>query len=292
MKICVVGASGLVGSHCVKVFENEHWSVIGTHLNFATEKTVYFDPLKDSTGNFDITAFMPDVIIHCGALTNVDYCEDNEAESEKVTVNSAKKLAEYCIANNVKLVYISTDYIFNGKNGPYTEDEEPDPINVYGKHKLMAEQITKTTNNYLIARITNVYGEEIRSKNFISRLILMLQNTEEKELKLPFDQFSTPVYAGDVARMLYKLIADNKTGVYHLSSTDYYTRYHLAERVHSYFIDNNAVKIKSVPTNYLGQPAQRPLNGGLLNIKFVSEYNDFKLSNVDDFVKKMKNDEL
>ncbi|TWI93809.1 dTDP-4-dehydrorhamnose reductase [Mucilaginibacter frigoritolerans] len=292
MKIIIIGASGLVGSHCMDLFESVGEEVVGTHLNFATERTIYFNPLSNSNGNLDLDQFKPEVIIHCAALTNVDYCENNVLESERATVLSTKKLVNYCKKNGVKLVYISTDYVFDGNMGPYTEDAATNPINIYGQHKLKAELLVKTLNNYLIARITNVYGEEVRSKNFVLRLIKLFQNNEETELNLPADQFATPVYAGDVARMLYKLILDNKNGIYNLSSSDYYTRYSLAKRVKSYFPDNEKIVLKSVLTNKLNQPARRPLNGGLLNIKFLNEYNDFKLSNVDDFISKMIKYEL
>jgi dTDP-4-dehydrorhamnose reductase len=287
MKVFIVGASGLVGSHCMRVFENANWDVIGTHLSFATDKTVYFDPLSNSSNNFNLKAYKPDVIIHCAALTNVDYCELNRDESKSATLTSTQRLAEYCQANNTKLIYISTDYVFDGINGPYREDAEPNPLNIYGKHKLEAEQIVEKLDNSLIARITNVYGEELRSKNFIARLVLLLQSNDAKEIQLTTDQFATPIYAGDVARMLYALITDDKNGIYHLSSTDYYNRFSLAERVKSYFPDNNSVKLKPVLTTYLKQLAKRPLYGGLLNVKFLNEYNSFKLTNVDDFVEKM-----
>lgn len=286
MKILIVGASGLVGSHLLDVFNKGGDVVVGTHLNFPTKKTVFYNPLIESDENFKIEPYHPDVIIHCGALTNVDYCELNPEESEKATVTSTDRIAGYCRSLGAKLIYISTDYVFDGLNGPYTETEKTNPINVYGRHKLRAEEIVGTLNNFLIARITNVYGEEERSKNFIARLLQMYQNQEDKTLHLPIDQFATPVYAGDVARMLHLLIKDNKSGIYNLSSTDYFARYTLAKRVESYFPTNKSVMLKPIDTTTLKQAARRPLFGGLLNIKFISEYPDFTFTNVDDFIKK------
>jgi len=292
MKILIIGASGLVGSHCTNVLKNEHHDVVGTHLNFPTPETIYYDPLSASERNLQLDNVKPEIIIHCGALTNVDYCENNEQESEIATVLSTKVLVDYCNKNNAKLIYLSTDYVFDGEHGPYSETSLTNPINVYGKHKLEAELLVKSLDKYIIARITNVYGEEERSKNFIARLVIWLQQNEAKKLDLPIDQFATPVYAGDIARMLSRLICDNKTGVYNLSSTDYYDRYHLALKVKSFFRDNTSVILNPVQTVHLKQAAKRPLNGGLLNIKFIQQYPGFEFSNVDLFLKTLVNNEI
>lgn len=289
MKILIVGASGLVGSHCVNALKNDSHEVIGTYLNFQTPETVYFDPLSSSDKSLNINHIKPEIIIHCGALTNVDYCENNEEESKIATVSSTEALVNYCKQNNVKLVYISTDYVFDGEQGPYQEEAITNPINVYGKHKLEAELLVKSLDKYLIIRVTNVYGEEERSKNFIARLAIWLKNNETKKLDLPIDQFATPVYAGDIARMLSRLISDYKTGIYNLSSTDYYDRYRLALKVKSYFPDNTSVSLNPVQTHNLNQAAKRPLNGGLLNIKFIQQYPDFEFSNVDSFMNRINN---
>lgn len=288
MNILVIGASGLVGSHCLDYFTEKQMSVLGTHLNFKTDNTVFFDPLNKNGFDFlDKNKFSPDVIIHCGALTNVDYCEENIEESHAMTIQSTKVIVEYCKAKNLKLVYISTDYIFDGINGPYTENETPNPVNVYGKHKLEAEILVQELNNYIIARITNVYGEEKRSKNFIAHLLTLISSKTDKTFNLPYDQFATPIYAGDISRMLYLLICDKKEGIYNLSSTDYYNRFQLANKVKSYFNETDHLNLNPISTQSLQQKAKRPLSGGLLNNKFINEYPTFKLTNVDTFILKM-----
>lgn len=285
MKILIIGASGLVGGNCYTYFSDKGENVVGTHLNFPDKYTIYLDTVQiDSKSNqpfFDLN-FQPEAIIHCGALTNVDYCEKNVDESFLKTVVSAHNVVELSKRYKAKLVYLSTDYIFDGKNGPYTEEAIANPLGVYGKHKLEAEEsIVKSMEDHLILRVTNVYGDEIRGKNFISRII---DNTlSNKILELPVDQFATPINAMDIARAAYLLIKDDKRGVYHLGSTDYYNRYHLAYKVKSYV---NAAELTLVPkyTHELNQPAERPLRGGLLPIKFLSEYPDFLFSNVDEYL--------
>lgn len=293
MRILIIGASGLVGSHCMQVLKEKGMQVVGTHLNFETAETVKFDPSTDDIETFlKGLNFLPQMIINCAALTNVDYCESSPDESFKSTVVSNGNVVSYCNKKDVRLVYISTDYVFDGKNGPYSENDATGPINTYGEHKLACERMVLGLKNSLILRITNVYGNEIRNKNFIARLIFDLKSNSEKTLKLPYDQFATPIYAGDIAKMIYLLIKDLKSGIYHLSSTDYYTRFHLAEKVKSYFSENNTVKFVPITTTNAGQLANRPLNGGLINIKFLKEYPYFKLTNVDAFILKELRNEL
>ncbi len=291
MKVLIIGASGLVGSHCLRFLHQKNIEVIGTYRNYKVANTFFFDPSLENCFDFlNEIDFKPDIIIHCGALTNVDYCEDNQLESYDLTVNSTKVIMNYCKNNNVKLIYLSTDYVFDGLDGPYIETDKTNPLNVYGRHKLEAEQIIEELDNYIIARITNVYGEENRSKNFIANLISIINSGVEKTFKLPFDQFATPIYAGDIAHMIYLLILKEKSGIYNLSSTDYYCRYQLAAKVKSFYKNASNLNIEAVSTNILNQKARRPLNGGLLNIKFSNEFPNFEYTNIDKFILKTIND--
>lgn len=293
MKVAVIGASGLVGSHCMNIMSENGIEVLGTHFSFSTENTHYFNALEGNISEYFISKnFQPDLIIHCAALTNVDFCEKHPSESYEQTVAPTLNIVDYCNQFNIKIVYISTDYIFDGIDGPYSEMADVNPINIYGKHKLECELLVSTVKSNLILRITNVYGEEIRNKNFIARLIIQLINNEDKVLDLPKDQYATPIYAGDIAEMILILIKDNREGIYNLSSTDYYSRYQLAKKIKSYFLNNKSVLINPVETINTNQTAKRPLNGGLINNKFSNQYPYFQFTNVDSYIKKSLKNEL
>ena len=190
MKILIFGASGLVGGNMLKYFKTKpEITVIGTHFSFETADTVPFNTLDlNESTNFDVIGFNPDVIINCGALTWVDYCEENPSESHSKTVVSAINTLKIAEKVNSKYVYIGSDYVFDGKKGPYTEIDLVHPLNVYGRHKLEAESLVLNADERnLSLRITNVYGNEIRDKNFVSRLINLAKSGERHVLKLPFD---------------------------------------------------------------------------------------------------------
>lgn len=289
MNVLILGASGLVGGNCLKHFRFQGWSCLGTHFSFATKETVFYNTLNpNDPTNADIDSFNPEVIIHCGALTWVDYCEEHPDESYEKTVVSTHNAVKLAKRYNAKLVYLSTDYVFDGNKGFYREGDAVNPLGVYAKHKLEAEQhVQSELTNSLICRITNVYGDEIRGKNFIARLSENMSKGEAMELKLPVDQYATPVNAADVARAIYELLAAKKSGIYHLASTDYLNRIQLAERVMNYF-GHEVVSLIPVTTEQLNQPAARPLAGGMSAEKFNQEFPHFRWTNVDDYLTILK----
>lgn len=285
MKVFIAGASGLLGGNCLKHFSEQGWDVKGSYFSYATDNTVYYNTLQpEDPNNFDIAAFAPDVIVHCGALTHVDYCEQHPEESYTQTVTSTINLIAVAQKCKAKMVYISTDYVFDGKNGPYTEDASVNPISVYGRHKLEAEQmVLKEIPGALVLRITNVYGDEARGKNFIARIVQQCEEGKELTLKLPYDQFASPTNAWDIARAMFVLLRDGKSGIYHTGSTDFMNRVELALTVLKHFPD---AKYQLIPldTASLQQPAARPLIGGFVCMKFRKEYPEFLFSNVDDYL--------
>ncbi len=287
MKTLIIGASGLVGNNCMRYFDQQGWDVKGTYFSYQAKNTVYFDTLNlDNTDNFDVEAFAPQTIVHCGALTFVDYCEDHQEESYLKTVISTKnvlKLAQKC---NAKVVFISTDYVFDGKSGPYSEEDKVNALSVYGKHKLEAENLVKAdSDKHLVLRVTNVYGNEERGKNFIARILSQIKEGKKLTLKLPQDQYATPINAYDVARCMFLLLKDHHSGIFNIASTDYMSRVQLSLTILKYFPDA-VYDLEAIFTKELNQKADRPLLGGLKNHKFMNLYPDFCFSTVDDYLRK------
>lgn len=285
MKIFIAGASGLVGSNCLKHFKEQGHEVVGTHLSYPTEETFFYntlDPLHPE--NFDVISFAPDVIVHCGALTHVDHCEANIEESYEKTVKSTQALVALSKGCNARMVYISTDYVFDGAAGPYKENAVVNPLSIYGKHKLEAEQLVlKELSNSLVLRVTNVYGDELRGKNFIARIISQCRSGQKLNLNLPKDQYASPTNAWDIARAMLVLLVDARSGVFHIGSTDYMNRVELALRVLKYFPEAQ-YELKAIDTASLDQPAKRPLLGGFVKEKFSDLYPEFLFGTVDDYV--------
>lgn len=288
MKVFIAGASGLLGSNCQKHFTEQGWDVVGSYFSYEVPNTVFYNTLDlDHKNNFDIEGFNPDVIVHCGALTHVDYCETNKEESYQKTVQSTINLASVAKKCKARFVYISTDYVFDGKEGPYTEEQTTNPVSVYGKHKLEAEQLAQNEiADTLILRITNVYGNEARGKNFVARIADQCINNKKLTLKLPYDQYACPTNAWDIARAMFVLLKDNKAGIYHIGGTDYMNRIELSLRVLQYF-PKAEYELIPMSTEELNQPAPRPLKGGFITMKFNREYPEMLFGNVDSYLKEI-----
>lgn len=285
MRVFIVGASGLVGSNCLRYFTSQGWEVMGSYFSFAQDGLVYYNTLEPQHEmNFDICGWKPDAIVHCGALTHVDYCETHEEESYTQTVQSTKNLIEVAKACGARMVYLGTDYVFDGSAGPYLEDAPVMPLSIYGRHKLEAEEsVLSEAPRPLILRVTNVYGDEARGKNFIARIIQQAKDGAKLMLKLPYDQYANPSNAADIARAMFLLLRDGHEGVYHTGGTDYMNRVQLAMRVLKYF-PAAEYSLQPISTEALQQPAKRPLLGGFINLKFAKLYPDFVFSTVDDYL--------
>lgn len=286
MKVFIAGASGLVGSNCLKHFTEQGWDCVGSYFSYPVDGTVFYNTLEpEHKDNFDIAAYNPDVIVHCGALTHVDKCETEQDESYEKTVQSTINLVKVAKACNAKFVYISTDYVFDGTDGPYQETDKVNPLSIYGKHKLEAENIaTNELDETLVLRVTNIYGNEERGKNFVARIVQQCVEGKKLTLKLPYDQYACPTNAWDIARAMFLLLRDGKHGIYHIGGTDYCNRVQLSLRVLQYFphIEYDLIPMS---TEELNQPAPRPLIGGFVTMKFNREYPEFLFGNVDSFLK-------
>jgi dTDP-4-dehydrorhamnose reductase len=293
MKVFIIGASGLVGSNCLKHFTEMGCEVKGSYFSYATNDTVFYNTLDTGhPDNFDIIGFAPDVIVHCGALTHVDYCETHPEESYNKTVQSTINAIEVAKECHARLVYISTDYVFDGVEGPYMEDDAVHPISIYAEHKLEAERkALADIDDALVLRVTNVYGNEARGKNFVARIVEQCRNGQKLTLKLPYDQYASPANAWDIARAMYVLLRDGKKGVYHISSTDYLNRVELALRVLQYY-PKAEYDLIPMSTAELNQPAARPLLGGFVKMKFSNEYPEFLFGNIDSYMREVMNSEI
>lgn len=283
--ILIIGGSGLIGSNCYDCFKQQtNWQVYATHLSYPADDSLYLNPLQIEKSGW-VFQKRWDAIIHTGALTHVDKCEIEPELSFELTVKSAEILVNFAKSLKAKFVYISTDYVFDGQNGPYSEKDLPNPLSVYGKHKLMAEKIVQQElDDFLIIRVTNVYGKEKRNKNFVARILMELEKNDEITIAVPVDQFATPINASDIAQALLCLIENNKAGLYHLGSTDYMNRAQVVDRIQQYYPEKR-FNINRLKTSDMNQLAKRPSLGGLIAGKFLDEYPHFKFSNLDDFLK-------
>jgi dTDP-4-dehydrorhamnose reductase len=258
----VIGASGLVGSWLLRAAQARGWAAAGTYLSQSLAGLRGLD-IRDGGQVCSLLAELhPEVVFLPAARANVDHCELHPAEVYPTNVSGVRNVVGASNEVGAKLVYFSSDYVFDGTSGPYAEEEAPNPINQYGIQKVLAEHyVALHARDYLIVRTTVVYGAETAGKNFVYRLHRTLAAGET--LTVPMDQVGSPTYAPDLAHAAIELAGLDARGLYHLVGPTQVDRYRFAcEAAEQLQLD--AALIRPVTTTELGQPARRPLRAGLL----------------------------
>ncbi|MEK9601579.1 MAG: SDR family oxidoreductase [Bacteroidota bacterium] len=264
-KILITGSNGLLGQKLIDLYlKNNDVKLI------ATARGINRYPTDDGYeyAIMDITSFeqvqevikkhKPHCIINTAAMTNVDQCEEDMVGAENLNINAVSHLIDAANQVDAHFIQLSTDFIFDGKAGPYKEDDEPNPLSFYGKTKLEAEKIIRTkSNKWSIIRTILVYG--IVHDMSRSNIVLWAKNALEKgqPLKIVDDQFRSPTLAEDLAIGCQLVEQKEAEGIYNISGKDQMSIVSLVERVADYFqLDKSS--IERVSSSTLNQPAKRP----------------------------------
>jgi len=285
-RILITGSNGLLGQKVAELLVRGSAYVIT--LASHAEKPV--KPLPSATYvQMDITskkevkrvvfACEPEAIINCAAMTNVDACEKERERAWKINVEGVEHLIEAARKNNARILHISTDYIFDGKSGPYDESARPEPLSYYGKGKLASENALRMSGlEYFIARTMVLYGASAGVKSNFA--LWLIQNLEQKlQVRVVDDQFGNPTLADDLAHGLISALELGRTGVYHMAGREIVSRYEFALKLAEVF-DFDSKLVTPIKTSQLRQPAPRPLKSGLITLKAEVELG-FKPSTVE-----------
>lgn len=270
MKLLVIG-TGLFGRNLVeKAFSS--YQVFATYnKNFPQTddaKLLNLDITDEENCKRIIEKIKPDFVVLTAALTNVDLCEKEKRIAYKINVDGAKNVCLAAKKVDSKMVYISTDYVFDGKKGNYKEGDETNPIDYYGYTKLLGEEIIKNNvDDWVIARTSVLYGLNPVKLNFVTWVIIQLK--EKKMVKAVTDQYTSPTFVGNLSEMILELIKRKKNGVFHTSGREKINRYEFALKIADIFgFEKNL--IKAIKTSELNWVAERPKDSSL-NIKKISK---------------------
>ncbi|HEX9917404.1 MAG TPA: dTDP-4-dehydrorhamnose reductase [candidate division Zixibacteria bacterium] len=265
-RVLVTGANGLLGQKIVEIL-SPAYKITSCDLGpefFLSSKASYH-PLdireKDKVVAL-VGSFKPSWIVNCASYTDVNGCETNQSLAWSVNVDGVKNIVEVCEKLKIDLIHFSTDYVFDGKNGPYSEEDKTDPINFYGKTKLESEKIIEESHiNFTIIRTNVLYGcgEKVKSNFFL----WVLENLKKNgKIKVVNDQYNNPTLAFNLAEIVKEAVDRNLFGLYHIGGADWLSRFEFAQKVAlSFGFDRD--KIKPIQTSDLKQTAPRPLKGGL-----------------------------
>ena len=259
MKALVVGAEGQVGGALLERLGAD--ACAGTWFETPFPGGLRFD-LGSGVAAALIADTQPDVVFVVAGMTHVDRCESERDQAFRINADGPGALAAAARAGGARTVYYSTEYVFDGRDGPYSEEDEPNPISVYGESKLAGERaIFGADPAALILRTTVVYGPEEQGKNFVYRLAAHLH--EGSEIRVPADQISSPTYNRDLASASVALVVQGMTGIVNVAGPEILSRSAFAERI-ARALDLDPAPIRAVPTSSFGSgSAPRPLRAGL-----------------------------
>jgi dTDP-4-dehydrorhamnose reductase len=257
----VTGSSGLLGRSLMNVLKNDYEAVgIDKYVPEGEEDlTVDITEKEETLKSIATTA--PSVVVHTAAETNVDRCETQRGLARKINVDGTANIAAACMRIGAKLLFISTDYVFDGRKGNYTETDEPTPISFYGLTKLEAERIVASDSlNALIVRASVLYGWHPSKLNFATWVLKGLR--EHQNLKVVNDHINSPTFAGNLADAIRTAIERNSRGILHIAGSERVSRFDFARRIAKRFDLDESLLIP-VEMRDLSWIARRPRDSSL-----------------------------
>ena len=285
-KILITGSNGLLGQKLIHlILDHSNHKLLATSKgeNRVQSRQDFNYCSMDITNNDEVVSvvsdFNPDVIINTAAMTNVDACESNREQCVAMNVHGVQHLVDVSIENDIHLIHLSTDFVFDGDSGPYKEDDTPNPLSFYGASKYDSEQILINSDlkNWAIARTIIIYGHVENMSR--SNIVLWAKGALEQQtpINIVDDQFRSPTYAADLAKGCLLIAEKQANGIFHLSGKDSMSILELVENVADFYgLDKN--NINPIKTSSLNQAAKRPPVTGFILDKAKNELGYFPLS--------------
>jgi len=237
--IIITGASGFVGSHFFQYLHKEHLdSVFGLYnstAHFSSLPNFLKVDITDKEEVFALAKLQPSLIIHCAAITNIAFCEENIDQAYNVNVIGTQNIAELAAATGAKLLYTSTDVVFDGSQGEYTEKDEPLPLHHYGRTKLKGERVCMQTDPQSLIIRSNVFGYNLskRKKTFVENIISVL--AEGKEYGAFYDVEISPIYIETFINDVLQLLENDAEGIFHVAGPQSITKYDFSRLIAEVF---------------------------------------------------------
>ena len=262
MKVLVTGAKGMLGSDLCPILKENGFDVV--EVDIEDMNIVNFEEV-----NKVLKAKKPDIVVHCAAYTDVDGAEKEFEYAREINSKGTENIARVCAEINATMVYISTDYVFDGqKNEPYKPIDIPNPINNYGLTKLEGEiAVKKYCTKYYIARTSWLYG--LNGKNFVET---MLSLKDKPELKVVDDQKGCPTWTNELSKGIVKLLNGMPYGTYHICGCSETTWYNFARKIFEF--ENLKVNLKPCKTDEFPRLAKRPKYSVMQNQGFCREWSE------------------
>lgn len=286
MKYFITGGSGLLGQRLATVAREEDELTL-VHNSNPGDDTVKCDITNEKEVHDCVIRENPDVIVHCAAMTNVDLCEDEKEKAYSINGDGTGFLAKSAEEVGAKIIYVSTDFVFDGNRGYYKEDEPVNPLGIYAKSKYDGEvQLQKYSSNWAVARVSVLYGWHERL-NFTTWVINELR--QKHEINIVVDQINSPTLADNAGEAIFEIARQDKCGVFHTAGNDAINRFDFTLKIAEAF-DLNDGLINPISSENFVQKAPRPRDSSL-NVSKVEKELGMKMETCSESLKRMADSE-
>ena len=273
----------MLGYEVFAKFQNI-FNVVSTSFNNKNNSFKFLDITNRNQVKNICDYFNPNVVVNCAAFTDVDLCESHKKVARMVNVDGVENIIK-SVKTNTKIIHISTDYVFNGVDGFYSENDLTYPLNYYGKTKLESENILIGSGRpYVIFRPSVLYSSNISQNNFFKWVYSSLKNNIN--INVVDDQISSPTFIPELVKAIFTSVIVDYQGLLHIGSNDVISRYEFAVLIAKVFNFDEKL-ITKIKTSDLNQDATRPMNSSLDNSK-IKDVLDLKLSNTNYYLNKIK----
>lgn len=273
MKILVSGSSGLLGKRIIRNLHKSGKDVVGISRRAGPFTSSLIDLSVNSYKIFNLlNLFNPSAVIHCAAMTHVDACENNKREAYTTNVKATQAIAEWCIDNHARLVYISSDYVYPGNDNGYDESSPVGPVNFYAQTKLGGEIAVRQVPHHLILRPVVIFGYDKNSQNYFMQMLSLRDIPKPREV--PYDQISNPTEVGLLARSTISALEQGLEGVYVATGPESMNRLTFSQMIADKIGFSRellfGMSTHDLMKKYPGM-APRPLNNGTNSSKFYHD---------------------
>jgi dTDP-4-dehydrorhamnose reductase len=290
-RILVFGANGMLGQRLIEFYSKQPGiQLLGSSVEDEPvfEETDYrqIDMTRREEVKELVYDFYPDIIVNAAAYTNVDLSETEREQAWKTNVKGVEYIAEVSRVIDSHIIHISSDYIFDGKKGPYSEKDKPNPLGYYARTKLASENVLHISGTFNTILRTNVlYGIAHNSRpDFVRWVVNSLR--ADKKIRIVTDQINNPTFIDDLVQAISKVIEYKKYGVYNIGGKEFLSRYDFTMKIADFFYLDKSL-VSPITTAELNQPAPRPLKSGLIILKAETQLG-YKPHTIDESLTKMK----
>ena len=284
IKTAVIGASGYIGAHLFRKYRETYSDCVGTGFSHVHQDLMPFDLRHPDLSFLKLEQTGHQAVIIASAMPNIAWCEANPQASYDLNVKGTLSLVKQLSQTSLHTIFLSSDYVFNGQEGNYSDKAEPTPITEYGRQKAEVErEIPQLTANYTILRLSKIYGTKWKDGTLLDSLAADL--VQGKKITVATDQFFSPTHIDDVVNMILFSQANKIKGLVNLCYSEPYSRYQIASKLAEGLRISSSL-LQAQPLHSVPSMENRPLNTSLLRSLFFEEMN-IPFISIDEAVKRV-----